>query len=364
MNPSNTVHRLVAKLRKELDAEMIHPGTRLPSIRVLSKKYEVSTNSISAAISLLEQEGRIFRKPRSGNFAFDYPGQILERPLRIIVGNERHKNLLEDEWAKEVVMGAISFLSTRKLAYSIETIEGSEAFSESESLRRLADVSSGFLFPWSAMPEEALLPLVEQMRIPILKIGRSSHRDHHNFISIDHFGAGKIAGEKAAAGRKGPFLILAGQALHRFPLRQLIAGFIDGLQNGNRGHTKIEIIDTGGTTMTCGHTSMEQFLRQTDAYPGVVFSVGDLPAIGAMRACSEIGLEVPRDVEFISSAGLEATQSCVPTLAHIHQPIKSLGREAMGIMVRMIRRRETVVVGKELEISWVTGESFDEKQDT
>lgn len=66
--------RLAAHYRDAIASGAIKVGERLPSIRVLMRRHAISLATALAAYRLLEREGWLEARPRSGNFA--------RRPLR------------------------------------------------------------------------------------------------------------------------------------------------------------------------------------------------------------------------------------------------------------------------------------------
>jgi len=57
----------------------MEPGDRLPTVRDLQRKFEVSTSTVAAALVLLEKQGIIYRKHGSGCFVKQLPEQQAEK---------------------------------------------------------------------------------------------------------------------------------------------------------------------------------------------------------------------------------------------------------------------------------------------
>ena len=56
----------IASAIRDYISTSLFPGARLPSIRELSKRFQVSKNTISAALEHLNSEGLVEIKPQSG----------------------------------------------------------------------------------------------------------------------------------------------------------------------------------------------------------------------------------------------------------------------------------------------------------
>jgi DNA-binding transcriptional MocR family regulator len=63
--------RILAELKQE--AQALAPGTRLPSVRELSRRFQASPVTVSAAISALAAQGTVLPRPGRGTFVAERP---------------------------------------------------------------------------------------------------------------------------------------------------------------------------------------------------------------------------------------------------------------------------------------------------
>ena len=80
-------------------------------------------------------------------------------------------------------------------------------------------------------------------------------------------------------------------------------------------------------------------LRQHDR-PSAVFAANDLSAIAVIRAASELGLDVPRDLSVIGFDDIPEASQLVPALSTIRQPMQKLGAAAAGLLVALMNGEE------------------------
>lgn len=74
-----------------------------------------------------------------------------------------------------------------------------------------------------------------------------------------------------------------------------------------------------------------------------IFVVGDMIALGAMRALRDMGYRVPDDVSMIGFDGIEYTHYCVPRLATVNQDAAALAaRSVEDLLMRISYSREAV----------------------
>lgn len=93
-----------------------------------------------------------------------------------------------------------------------------------------------------------------------------------------------------------------------------------------------------------GYENMKAFLAKSKA-PGGLFCANDSVAIGAMRALSEKGLRIGKDVLVAGHDNLSYTAYLNPPLTTVDQPKKEMGEGAISILLEMSgeEERETPV---------------------
>ena len=65
-------YRVIAReLRNDIESGRLKPGQRLPSTRELASQWKVSISAINDAMQLLEREGLVITRPRSGRIVAD-----------------------------------------------------------------------------------------------------------------------------------------------------------------------------------------------------------------------------------------------------------------------------------------------------
>lgn len=68
--------------------------------------------------------------------------------------------------------------------------------------------------------------------------------------------------------------------------------------------------------------------------PTAIFATNDDSAAGLMSACSQMGLDVPRDVSVCGFDDSWVAKSVWPCLTTVHQPIEEMGRAAALLLLR------------------------------
>ncbi len=363
MAQRSAVVDVVEELSRRIREGRFATGQRLPTVRQMGHDFGVSANTVAAALGILESQKVLVRRQRRGIYVRQSTGPVQSMAVGLItpqaVGFEGR-----DSWESHVTLGCFSELVRR--GHQPQMLQTTSAQSDSwlsvcRSMVAQNSALRGIVFTWSVCGESELKRMVDELGVPVIKIGRSADSCKHNFVSIDHFGAGRTAGERAAHRLPGSVLVLSGPAPHDFPRRRLADGLINRLQEARHHRLRVDIM-TVGDQPGDGERAMLEYLADNDP-PRLVFSIGDLIAIDAMHAAQSKGLRVPEDVAFIGSAGLDACRVCRPTLAHTQQPMEQLGIAAVDLVEQMCQTGQSWASGRELPITWVDGGSLDSPTD-
>lgn len=86
--------------------------------------------------------------------------------------------------------------------------------------------------------------------------------------------------------------------------------------------------------------SGECLMRQLwAARPTAIFVGGDVLALGAMRALSELGVDVPRDLSLVAFGNPDAVRYATPAITTVDLRVIDAGRAAVELLLRLIRSR-------------------------
>jgi LacI family transcriptional regulator len=114
-----------------------------------------------------------------------------------------------------------------------------------------------------------------------------------------------------------------------------------------------------------GQEAAEQLLTRSPELTAFV-AYNDLVAVGAMRACAELGLQVPEDCAIIGCDDIPLAAWVSPALTTIHIPKYNLGRQAMQLLLSMMQDQgttsEPIVLSPHLVIRDSTGNPMRQPQ--
>jgi len=154
----------------------------------------------------------------------------------------------------------------------------------------------------------------------------------HPCVSVDHEAAVADVVHRLAARGHRRIAMVSGQLSASDRARQRHDGFVRGLAEcGLPTGTLIEV-----PFMDHAVQHLTDFLQAPDR-PTALFCSNDLLAIRTIRAASQIGLQVPRDLSVVGFDGIELGGDLTPSLGTVVQPSREIGQECVRLLAGAMR---------------------------
>ncbi|MBT2920449.1 DNA-binding transcriptional regulator CytR [Vibrio anguillarum] len=112
----------------------------------------------------------------------------------------------------------------------------------------------------------------------------------------------------------------------------------------------------GDFTFEAGAKALRQLLASSEP-PTAIFSHNDSMAIGVIKEAKKLGLRVPQDISVVGFDDIQFALYCDPPLTTISQPRYEIGRQAMLMMLDLLRGQEVGAGSRLLETKLVIRES-------
>lgn len=204
---------------------------------------------------------------------------------------------------------------------------------ESRLTKRVANPSlfDGVIMA-SSQFDDPLIPHLIANQVPLVMIGRQDQYPELSYVDVDNLKGAYAAtahllrlGYMRIGHITGPMTMVAGKDRFNGYRRAL----------SDRGRTFDEgLVSTGDFTEAGGYVAMQRLLHSR---PDAVFAASDQMALGAWRALREIGLKVPHDIALVGYDDLLPMSSARPRLTTIRQPVAQIGREAVDVLLDVIK---------------------------
>lgn len=177
------------------------------------------------------------------------------------------------------------------------------------------------------------VPVLAEMKIPIVLINSLHPGDFAQSVMIDNVGASHAAtrfliqlGHKRIGYIGDRFGAQANAGRHK--------GYRQAIENYGLVY-RTELVVDGDASPEGGVHAMEQLLTLNDP-PTAVFCFNDMTAIGALNAASHHGLRAPEDISVVGFDDLMIASYTLPPLTTIRQPKQEMGRMATEILLNLL----------------------------
>jgi len=108
----------------------------------------------------------------------------------------------------------------------------------------------------------------------------------------------------------------------------------------------------GDFTFEAGAQAVRQLLALPEQ-PTAIFCHNDAMAIGAIQEAKKLGLRVPQDLSIVGFDDIQFAQYCDPPLTTISQPRYEIGRQAMLMMLDLLKGNDVQAGSRLLEAKLV-----------
>lgn len=342
-------------------------GTRLPPARTLAQELNVSRDTLRRAFRSLEVAGLVECRNRSGIYIKPQPPSAIEQrraaTSQICVGTGLLDGVVEIEarrWTDQILSAAGSSLAADSMDMLVLSPMNTEPTSAREFFRRLdrqRDRVAGVLLMQPSMYRD-LCDGLKERGLRCVVVNRPNLSARYNFVTADHLAAGRTLGRCLAKMNFRRIGLLGFQARKWPSSAEFWTGLIEGqLQTLGRQIFQFQLIECASSDEAEGYATVRRSLRR-GRRPEIIIAAGDFQALGAIRACTEMGLKVPRDIAIVGTTGLDIGRFSSPRLTVLAQPMTRIGRTAAGMLLRMQRTGQSRIPGRALKCTFVLRDSL------
>jgi DNA-binding LacI/PurR family transcriptional regulator len=311
------------------------------SIVEIAKAAGVSHSTVSRALrhsSLVgaETSARILRLAQEMGYVPSAIGRGLAmqstRTIGLVV------TTIADPFVAEIVRGVEEQAMDR--GYSLFLCQsGAQPQREVAAVRALHENRVAGVIVTSSRVGERYLPLLEQMRVPIVLINNERAGQYGRFVAMDDVHGGRLATEYLLGLGHRRIAYISGWPEAKSS-RDRLRGYSEALHGRGLAIDR-NLVSAGTGRMDGGHEAMPVLLRWRPR-PTAVFCYNDMTAVGALKALREAGVPVPAQVSVIGFDDIALAAYTTPPLTTIAQPKYEMGQLAMGMLLDLLSKVEQV----------------------
>lgn len=124
-----------------------------------------------------------------------------------------------------------------------------------------------------------------------------------------------------------------------FTSRRRMQGYVDALHRYGIGYDPRLVIGPSGEQAESAESSELYRMLKGKKRPDGIFASVERLAILAYRYCADLKLEIPTQVKLVCFANLETAPLLAPPMTTVMQPAFEMGREAAGILFKLIEKK-------------------------
>ena len=180
---------------------------------------------------------------------------------------------------------------------------------------------------------------LDQLRVPVVLINSLAQQGGRQTftVSVDNTHGGYLATKHLIQKGHRRIGYVAAPADRSDSVKRM-AGHRDALTEvGIDSDSSLVVQGTGGAGG--GQRALLELLSLDDA-PSAVFCYNDMTAIGLIDAARKAGLSLPQDLAIVGFDDIAFAQLANPPLTTIAQPVAQLGKEAMEMVLELLRSED------------------------
>ena len=188
-------------------------------------------------------------------------------------------------------------------------------------------------------------------KVPIVTVGRRLKASKVDSVFADNYQVGSLAAEHLIELGHSSFGIVAGNP-NVSSTQMRIRGFIEYLEKCD--HTiKEHNILFGTFSLESGSILAQEMFSANDNLPTALFCLNDQLAIGAIKALSELGYNVPDQVSVVGCDNTYIASIFQPELSTINRPVNDMGKIAVELLLERIEKDRKKTRHVELPVTLV-----------
>lgn len=202
---------------------------------------------------------------------------------------------------------------------------------------QLASKASGIIMYSTALPSDTT-PVRQKKLPPLIVVNGSSPQLRLPTLHIDFLAAAfEAVRYLESLGHKKIACIAANQI--SIPNQHCTQGYIQGLRRAGLDPFPPYIVNS--PTSFAGGAKSTEILMAHHTPPTAIFCHSDQPALGALYAAHQLGIQVPRELSLVGCSNSDMAQYCTPPLTTIGPDPHQIGGKAAELLLSIIEKGES-----------------------
>jgi LacI family transcriptional regulator len=358
--------QLAQELRLSIQQGKWLSGAQLPTVRQLASDYDVSLNTVHAALKQLVADDLVECKPRQGGFVkavsqwADHVSATAPRQVAVIrptsPGEDPHVD--ETQQTGEITHGIELELQKHDLHPVLLSFEVGDPEAVSKLIRqidRLRVQLVGVVVFAVGMLRQELFEQLDDWNMTWVTVNRLDPRMLDNFVNPDQLHCGDQIGRCLAYAGVNRVLVLGQRTVSDV---ERIAGIMQGYWSQSQNLLKADLLHVPDWREGPAYETTLNYLRDAATTPQAIVGLGDMIAVGAMQALQERGVRVPDEAGVITTTNLAISSYSSPPLTSYHTSRGTIGNMAAQMLMEMLQSGLRRIRGRFVSGQMIFRQSF------
>jgi LacI family transcriptional regulator len=186
--------------------------------------------------------------------------------------------------------------------------------------------------------EDPYLKEVVESDIPCVLVDIPVHSNSVGYVTTDNaLGAKKAVEHLASLGHKHIGMINGHE--DAFVSQERLNGYREALKECGLSF-RSEWVVSGNFEEKKAEKAVRELINRHKEVTAI-FCASDLMALGALKACKEVGLHVPKEMSIVGYDNIVLASYSSPNLTTVGQEVYQIGYEAADLLIEMLEGKET-----------------------
>jgi LacI family transcriptional regulator len=186
--------------------------------------------------------------------------------------------------------------------------------------------------------EDPYLKEVVESDIPCVLVDIPVHSNSVGYVTTDNaLGAKKAVEHLASLGHKHIGMINGHE--DAFVSQERLNGYREALKECGLSF-RSEWVVSGNFEEKKAEKAVRELINRHKEVTAI-FCASDLMALGALKACKELGLHVPKEMSIVGYDNIVLASYSSPNLTTVGQEVYQIGYEAADLLIEMLEGKET-----------------------
>ncbi len=209
----------------------------------------------------------------------------------------------------------------------------------------------GVVFMSSNITEEHIEEL-KKSPVPVVLAGTIEDTEQIPSVNIDYRQAVKDAVAFFKENGHERIAVVTGPSTDAITVKEILPGYREALETAGLSFNEDYVVETD-TSYDSGIEALNQ-MADLNERPTAIYVCSDEAALGIIHAAYDRGIQIPDELEVISSDNTRLSLMVRPRLSTIVQPLYDIGAVSMRLLTKLMNKEEveesTVILPHRLEL--------------